>query len=208
MISRRGLHDKIVALLRDMIVDGELRPGERIPEQALCQRFGVSRTPLREALKVISAEGLVRLLPNRGATVVCLTRKEAEELVPLIGALEAFAAELASVRIGEDEISHIQSLYERMREHYSRGEAAACFDLNRAIHAAIVEAAGNETLIVVHHTLSTRLRLTLTAPGLPHGEDALRGFEQIMEGLRARDGARLAQILRQRVAADFSITMQ
>jgi len=208
MISRRGLHDKIVALLRDMIVDGELRPGERIPEQALCQRFGVSRTPLREALKVISAEGLVRLLPNRGATVVCLTRKEAEELIPLIGALEAFAAELATARVGEDEVAHIQSLYERMRENCSRGEAAACFDLKRAIHVAIVEAAGNETLIVLHHTLLTRLRLTLTAPGLPPGEDVLSGFEQMMEALRARDGSRLAQMLRQRVTADFSITMQ
>jgi DNA-binding GntR family transcriptional regulator len=75
-ILRKTLHDELAGLIRVMILDGELTPGQRIPEQALCVRFGVSRTPLREALKVLSVEKLVRLLPNRGAMVVRITRAD------------------------------------------------------------------------------------------------------------------------------------
>src|SRR5262245_11419028 len=91
-IVRKTLHDDLVPLLRDMIIDGELEPGSRIPEQALCARFGVSRTPLREALKMLSVKGLVRLLPNKGASVVHITQKDVEELVPLLGTIEATPA--------------------------------------------------------------------------------------------------------------------
>ena len=78
-----------------MIAQRQLRPGARVPEQALCARFGVSRTPLREALKVLSAEGLVRLLPNRGAVVERLTRKEVDEMIMMLGVFEGLAADLA-----------------------------------------------------------------------------------------------------------------
>jgi DNA-binding GntR family transcriptional regulator len=80
-IQRKSLHNELVTLLRDMIIQGKLGPGSRIPELALCDTFGVSRTPLREALKVLSVEGLVCLLPNRGARVAHVTRKEMEEIV-------------------------------------------------------------------------------------------------------------------------------
>src|SRR5262245_2403796 len=100
-VTRRTLHDELLPLLRDMILDGELGPGSRIPEQALCARFGVSRTPLREALKMLSVNGLVHLLPHKGARVVHITQKEAEELIPLLGILEAHASELACAKIDE-----------------------------------------------------------------------------------------------------------
>ena len=103
-ILRRTLHDELVMLVRNMIIEGELRPGSRIAESRLCDHFGVSRTPLREALKVLSAEGLVQLLPNKGATVARVTRKEAEEIVPVLGAMEALAGELACASIHKDEI--------------------------------------------------------------------------------------------------------
>src|ERR1700761_9470863 len=95
VIPRKPLHNELASLLRTMIFKGELRPGNRISEQRLCTRFGVSRTPLREALKVLSAEGLVHLLPNKGATVVRVTRKEVEEIIPILGTLEALAGEMA-----------------------------------------------------------------------------------------------------------------
>ena len=83
MIVRKWLHDELVPLLHDLIIEGELGPGTRIHELALCARLGVSRTPLREALKMLSVRGLVRLCPHRGAIVVHITRAEVEELIPL-----------------------------------------------------------------------------------------------------------------------------
>lgn len=87
-IARRSLHDEVVTRLRDAIVEGRLQAGERIPELELCQQFGVSRTPLREALKVLAAEGLVELTQHRGATVKLLTAKDVRDMLDLMGVLE------------------------------------------------------------------------------------------------------------------------
>src|SRR5215470_9285335 len=110
-IHRRTLHDELVALLRNMIIEGELRPGSRISESRLCTRFGVSRTPLREALKVLSVEGLVRLLPNKGASVVRVTHKQVEETLAILGVLEALAGELACARIDNEGFGRIKSTH-------------------------------------------------------------------------------------------------
>src|ERR1700685_2379658 len=101
IIVRRGLHYELAARLLDMIVDGELKPAQKVPEAELCERFGVSRTPMREALKVLAAEGLINLLPNRGAAVAKITQQEIEELFPIMGALEALAGELACAKMDD-----------------------------------------------------------------------------------------------------------
>src|SRR5215510_14678275 len=106
-IARKTLHDELLPLLCELIIEGKLDPGRRIPEQALCARFGVSRTPLREALKMLSVKGLVHLLPNRGASVVRITQQEAEELIPLLGTIESHASERACARIDLGGIAHI-----------------------------------------------------------------------------------------------------
>src|SRR5262245_24196057 len=142
-ILRRTLHDELVALLRNMIIEGELRPGSRISESRLCTRFGVSRTPLREALKVLSVEGLVRLLPNKGASVVRVTHKQVEETLAILGVLEALAGELACARIDNEGFGRIKSTHTQMIEHFSRGEKLPYNNLNRSIHEAIFEAADN-----------------------------------------------------------------
>ena len=87
-IARRSLHDELVERLRGLIASGALAPGEKIQEMVLCKRFAVSRTPLREALKVLASEGIVTLQPHRGATVASLSVPELEEVFPVMGALE------------------------------------------------------------------------------------------------------------------------
>src|SRR5258707_14648295 len=82
VILRRSLHDELATRLRDMVVEGELKPAQKIPEAELCERFGVSRTPMREALKVLAREGLINLLPNRGAGVAKVTVQEIKGLRP------------------------------------------------------------------------------------------------------------------------------
>jgi DNA-binding GntR family transcriptional regulator len=106
-IPRRSLHDELTERLRRLITHGELSPGQKIREKALCLQFGVSRTPLREALKVLASEGIVTLRPNRGAVVSALTVEELEEVFPVMGALEALSGEIACRHITDQELEAI-----------------------------------------------------------------------------------------------------
>ena len=199
-LDRKALHDELLPLLRDMIIDGELEPGSRIPEQALCARFGVSRTPLREALKMLSVKGLVRLLPNKGASVVHITQREAEELIPLLGTIEAHASELACARINEAGLSRIAEMHGKLLECHRSGDEPGYLRINRAIHAAIVAAAGSRTLSQVHHLVDMQLCLLPVPRKLtPQWDDAVNDHEDILKALRARDGARLTTIMRDHV---------
>jgi len=197
-IPRKTLHNELVELLRNMIMDGELVPGSRIPESRLCDLFGVSRTPLREALKVLSVEGFVCLLPNKGARVVHVTRKEVEQIVPVLGMLAALASELACANIKADELESIRGMHMQLIEHYRSGNQQAYSEINRAIHDSVFQAAGNKALSDIYNMLQMRLRcLSFVTPKVPpKWADAIADHEAMMTALERRDGPRLASIAR------------
>src|SRR3954447_16558717 len=116
--DRDMMHDEVVSRLRHVLTEGEIAPGARIPERELCASFAISRTPLREALKVLAAEGLVVLLPNRGSRAAKLTQKDVKDLFEVCEALEATAGELACPRISDAQLSEIADLQTNMIEHY------------------------------------------------------------------------------------------
>src|SRR5260221_5098267 len=131
------MHDEVVARLRHVLTEGEIPPGARIPERDLCASFAISRTPLREALKVLAAEGLVVLLPNRGARAAKLTRKGLQDLFELCEGLEAVAGQLACARITGPQLESISQLHVEMVGHYRSGDLVHYFRCNRLIHEAI-----------------------------------------------------------------------
>jgi len=198
MLARKTLHNELVVLLRNMIIAGDLGPGNRIPEVRLCDLFGVSRTPLREALKVLSAEGLVCLLPNKGARVVEYTRQELEEAIPILATLAALAGELACANITESALGRIRGLHRLTVDHYRSGDQDGYSETNRAFHEAIFEAAGNRMLGDTYNTLQVRLRsITFVTPKTPpQWAQAVAEHEAMMTALENRDGARLAKIAR------------
>lgn len=197
LIVRRSLHDEITNQLRDMIVEGELAPGQKVPEPELCRRFGVSRTPLREALKVLAAEGIVQLLPNRGAVIAKITREEIEQIFPIMGALEALAGELACDRISEQEFDNLRRLHKTMVGHYRRSEWLPYSKLNRAIHEAIFAAAGNASLSAIYQQLIVRIHaIRFVAKKTPdRWRQAVEEHEQMMSALEQRDGKKLAKVM-------------
>jgi DNA-binding GntR family transcriptional regulator len=198
LIARRSLHGELVDLLHDMIREGELRPGDKVKEQALCARFGVSRTPLREALKVLASEGLVILAPNRGASVAQITRQEIDELFPIMGSLEALAGELACANIDDGGIERIRKMHDQMVKHYEKRQEGPYLKLNRAIHEAIFAAAGNSMLTQLYQTMLVRTHsVRFTAKKSPaRWREAVDDHIQMMAALEARDGARLSAILK------------
>ncbi len=196
-INRPSLHDRLVGRLRDMIIEGDLIPGTRVPERLLCEQFGISRTPLREALKVLASEGLLELLPHRGATVARLTVEAVEEMFEVMEALETLAGELACARISDERIAEIRAWHYQMLLHYERRELPEYFKLNQAIHEGIIEAANNSVLSATYASLSGRIRRARYVANLSQArwDQAVQEHEQILEALSRRDGAALSAIL-------------
>jgi DNA-binding GntR family transcriptional regulator len=200
-IARTSLHEEVTARLRDMIVEGRLKPAERIAELEVAKALGVSRTPVREALKVLASEGLVELLPLRGAVVKAFTPKDAQDMLAMIALLEQHAGREA-VKAPEDEIAAILALHERMHAHFERRERPEYFALNQQIHNAIIEAAHNSTLAMLHGVVRTRMR-RIRYIGNHKPENwgaAMAEHEEMIAALGARDGERLAAAMHAHLA--------
>jgi DNA-binding GntR family transcriptional regulator len=185
--------------IRRMIMEGDLKPGEKVPERELTLRFGVSRTPVREALKVLAAEGHVQLLPNRGAIVSRQTLEELAEIFPIIAALEGVAGELAAARATNDDIAGICELTKRLRITYDAGDRPRYFEINQQIHTAILGAAGNKTLSQHHAALAVRIYRARYAANLEKKRwlAAIKEHEAIALALVQRDGPRLGRLMKE-----------
>ncbi len=138
-ISRRYLHDEVADRMRELINDGELEPRARVNESELTERFGISRTPLREAIKILATEGLLELLPNRGARVASISQTELEEMIEIVAGLEATACHIACRVISDAEIEAIAAKHDAMIEAWKARDFVPYFRLNREIHEAIME---------------------------------------------------------------------
>ncbi len=192
------LHEEVVSRVRVMLLEGEIPPGARIPERDLCEKLQISRTPLREALKVLAAEGLVQLLPNRGSRAAKLTDKDLHDLFEVCQGLEALAGELASERITDAGIGEIAAAQDAMAQHYREGDLTRYYRCNRQIHEAIIAAADNPVLSGLYESVTARIRRAryLTPMTPQRWALAIREHEAILNALQRRDGIALAHILR------------
>jgi DNA-binding GntR family transcriptional regulator len=204
-ILRLSLHDETVARLRSMITEGELLPGSRIAERELCERFAISRTPLREALKVLASEGLVELLPHRGARVTSPSDDELRDAFEVVACLEALAGELAARRIDAAALAEIETAHRQMGEHYRRGELAEYFACNQIIHESINRAAGNAQLTEMYALVSNRVRRAryMANHSPERWAAAMREHEEILDALRRRDGKTCGALLRAHLEHKF-----
>ena len=195
----KPLHETVVERLRNMIVEGELASGERLHEANLATVLQVSRTPIREATKLLAAEGLVNLLPGRGARVSELSVEDILDLFETIAGVERHACELAAERMSERDLDRLQRAHKRMARHHAAGERQPYFKLNHEIHLAIVEASKNATLRGIHASLMSRARRARYAALSSRARwiEAMGEHELMMTALVARDSHRAGEIMRQ-----------
>ena len=156
-IERVPLHEEVTNRLRDMIVSLRLPPGERIQEMEVAQLLGVSRTPVREAIKVLTAEGLVELLPLRGAIVKAFSAKDARDMLEVIALVETYAGERAC-QADPARIEAILEMHQEMKLFFEARQRLEYFSLNQRIHEALIALVDNDTLSMTHATLSKRMR--------------------------------------------------
>ncbi|MDB5954041.1 MAG: GntR family transcriptional regulator [Ramlibacter sp.] len=196
-IARQGLHDQVVSRLRAMLVEGSIAPGAKLKERELCERLSVSRTPLREAIKLLAAEGLVELVPNRGAVAVKLTEADVTHSFEVLGALEALGGELAARRMTDAEFSELKALHYEMLAAYARKDLPGYYRLNARIHGAINSFARNPVLAKAYHAINARVQSLRFSSNYDQEKwkRAVKEHEQMLEALQARDGARLRALM-------------
>eukprot|EP01041_Mallomonas_annulata_P019966 gene19966-39537_t len=136
-----ALHEQATHRLRQMLVEGQIAPGAKLNERELCEELKVSRTPLREAIKTLAAEGLVELVPNRGAVAVQLSETDVHNTFEVMAGLEAASGQLAAQRVTDAELAEIKAMHYEMLAAYTRRDLSAYYPLNAAIHRAINAAA-------------------------------------------------------------------
>jgi DNA-binding GntR family transcriptional regulator len=202
-VERQRLHDTVVDHLRNFIVEGLLAPGVKLNERTLCETLGISRTPLREALKVLAAEGLIDILPNRGASVSQMSEAEIRETFELMSGLEAFSAELACERITPAELSEIKALHYAMLACREQNDLSGYYARNQAIHDKINDAARNSALRQTYIAVNRRLQALRFRSNFqtPKWDSAIRDHEAMLEALDSRDGKRMAGIMRAHLMA-------
>lgn len=196
-IPRAALHEQVAHRLRQMLVENRIPPGAKLNERELSEVLKVSRTPLREAIKMLAAEGLVELLPNRGAIAVELSEADVLNTFEVMSSLEAQSGELAAERITDAELAEIKAMHYEMLAAYTRRDLPAYYRLNAAIHGAINAAAKNPVLTATYQQVNARLQ-ALRFRSNQDGEKwsaAVREHEQMIEALGTRDAAAMRTVL-------------
>ena len=196
-LPRQGLHEEVVNRLRLRIVEGEIAPGAKLNERELSESLQVSRTPLREAIKMLAAEGLVELLPNRGAVAAQLGRQDVIDAFEVIAGLEGMSGELAAARITDAELAEIRASHYEMLAAFTRRDLPAYYRLNAHIHQSINAAARNPVLAQTYRTVNARLQALRFRSNFDERKwgIAVQEHEQMVEKLAARDGASLRALL-------------
>ncbi|EPX82278.1 GntR family transcriptional regulator [Salipiger mucosus] len=184
--------------VRDMITSGQLEPGSRINERVLVEQLNISRTPLREAFKILEREGLISIRPNVGATVVVFTMDDVEASIEVLIGLESIGAERAAERATEAEIAEISDLHDRMVAAFEAGELMTYFHINQDIHQKIIDAAHNPALSRVYAEECARIRRFRFAGNRDEARwtRAVHEHEQIRDALIRREGPLLRELLR------------
>ena len=196
-IPRAALHEQVTHRLRQMLVENRILPGAKLNERELSEVLKVSRTPLREAIKMLAAEGLVELLPNRGAIAVELTEADVLNTFEVMAGLEAQSGELAAQRITEAELVEIKAMHFEMLAAYTRRDLPTYYRLNAAIHNAINAAAKNPVLSTTYGQVNARLQaLRFRSNQDEEKWTAAVGEHGLMiDALQARDPAAMRMLL-------------
>ncbi|MEO6017913.1 MAG: GntR family transcriptional regulator [Polaromonas sp.] len=209
-IPRAALHEQVTHRLRQMLVENRIPPGAKLNERELSEVLNVSRTPLREAIKMLAAEGLVELLPNRGAIAVELTEADVLNTFEVMAGLEAQSGELAAERITDAELAEVKAMHFEMLAAYTRRDLPAYYRLNAAIHRAINAAAKNPVLMSTYNQVNARLQALRFRSNQNEEKwrDAVKEHEQMVAALSARDPAAMRAVMASHLAHKLETVIQ
>lgn len=201
MGANQTLRERIADALRQAIIKGELKPGERLQEVEIAQSYNTSRTPVREAFRQLESEGFIVIKPRRGATVTPITAKDVREFYEVKSVLESYAARLAVSQITEAQIDKMEHLNRQLRRCYERSDISGMVPVHNEFHETFVQACGNDRLASLISSLVNQFqRFRIALSHTDAVEDSILIHEQIVAAFRARDAERAASLVAQNSA--------
>lgn len=204
------LREKILETIRDAILKGSLKPGERVSEPELAERFGISRTPIREAFRQLESEGYLEVIPRKGAVVASLSERDIEEFYAIKIILEGFAARMAADNLTAKDIERLETINERLQQIAKEGDVKNFFRVHNEFHEVFIKAAGNEKLYEMVSQLVMRfkrLRLaSLSQPG--RMEISVEEHRNMIQAFRNHDGERADSIVRHAATIGAGVLIQ
>ncbi|GEP55256.1 GntR family transcriptional regulator [Reyranella soli] len=209
-IARSTLPQVAAERLRTLIIEGALAPGARLNERELSEQLGVSRTPLREAFRMLAADGLLVQLPNRGAQVVALSREDVRHAFEVMASLEGLAGELAAARVTDADLDDLKALQGDLERAHKRRDLPGYYRVNRAIHDRLNQIAGNPVLAQTYRTLNARLHALRFRSNLNGAkwDRAVAEHRSMLGALAARDGAALRDLLVRHLHAKLQAVLE
>ncbi len=194
--SMTAVAEWVANVLRDRIVKGQLGPGDRIVERKLSHELDVSRTPIREALKLLQVDGLIEISRHRGAEVAAYTPAEALHLFDVIASLESLAARRLVETITSQTMDHLEFLHSRMIEHYRTAALERYFDANSKIHEMVIVSCNNPVLVASHDRLMLRAMRGRFMAIMDDNRwaQAVDEHHELMAALRKRDADGAAEV--------------
>jgi DNA-binding GntR family transcriptional regulator len=206
----QNLHETTFQKLRSLLVEGKIAPGSKLNERELAESLNVSRTPIREAIRRLAADGLVELIANRGAIAVELSLEDVIHTFDVIADLEGFSGELAANNISAATLSELEALQYEMLASYARRDLSSYYKLNLRIHHLINQAANNPVLSRLFSQVNARieaLRFRSNQDGVKW-EKAVEEHQEMLEALKARDSKRMRKIMMQHVMNKRDVVVQ
>ncbi|MDT8440200.1 MAG: GntR family transcriptional regulator [Desulfuromonadales bacterium] len=192
------LREKILETIRDAILRGSLKPGERVSEPELAERFGISRTPIREAFRQLESEGYLEVVPRKGAVVASLSERDVEEFYAIKSILEGYAARMAAEKLSDREIERLEAINAKLEEVAGEGDVKSFFRVHNEFHDLFIKAAGNDKLQELINQLLlkfNRLRLaSLAQPG--RMQISVQEHKKMIAAFREHDGDRADDLVR------------
>ena len=209
-IARSTLPQVAAERLRALIIEGILAPGARLNERELSEQLGLSRTPLREAFRLLAAEGLLLQLPNRGVQVLALSREDVRHAFEVMASLEGLAGELAAARVTDADLDDLRALQAELEKAHKRRDLPAYYRVNRAIHDRLNLIAANPVLAQTYRTLNARLHALRFRSNLNGAkwDRAVAEHRSMLAALAARDGAALRELLVRHLHAKLQAVLE
>jgi DNA-binding GntR family transcriptional regulator len=188
VIEKKTLHEEIANNLRELIISGELQEGDKIKEDELCSSMGISKTPLREALRVLSVEGLIKLVPNRGSFVSTPTFEEIREMFDVMSVLEGICARAAAEKMSAKDLAALEKLHDRLENNFKRRAQREYIRINNQFHSFVQELAGNRTLNQIVNGLRQKI--------FERFEQSIQEHRDLIEAFRKKDPKKVETLMR------------
>lgn len=204
------LREKILETIREAILKGTLKPGEKVAEPELAERFGISRTPIREAFRQLESEGYLTVIPRKGAVVAALSEQDVQEFYAVKSILEGYAAELAAKNLSAKEIEKLESINERLKQLAAEGDVKSFYRVHNEFHDLFLKAAGNSKLYELIQQLGMKFNRLRMASLSVAGRMAISVAEhdKLLEAFRNHDGGQAENLVKKTAAIGGQVLLE